>query len=240
MITGRAHRSALVLTHVAFEDSGSLGTILEDHGFRMVQLEPALQSSLFPDPCNHDLVVVMGGPIGVYETDFYPHLSREIAFIKTRLSQKKPVIGICLGAQLIANALGARVYPGPVREIGWLPLHLTDEGRHSPLALLEDGLPMLHWHGDTFDLPFGVSSLARTESIPHQAFMVDNYALALQFHPEIQTSVFERWLVGHAVELSVQKIDIHALRLQTAENGPHLERRANAFFSHWLSEAGLI
>lgn len=232
-------RTALILSHLAFEDAGTLGKILEKRGFRLEVAEPALSATHLPDPARPDLVVVLGGPFGVYEEDSYPHISGEIAYIRERLDLEKPIIGICLGAQLMARALGGRVFPSGTHEIGWYPLFLTEEARLTPFPLLGDGTPMLHWHGDTFDLPPGIPNLARTESVPHQAFMVENYGLALQFHPEIRTADFERWLLGHALELNVRKIDIPGLRDRTKVLGPDLEARAEAFFSRWLSEAGL-
>ena len=232
-------RTALVLSHLAFEDPGTLGDLLESRGFRLRTAEPALPSTRLPDPGEPDLVVVLGGPFGVYEEDLYPHIPEEIAYIRDRLSLRKPIVGICLGAQLMARALGARVYPSGTQEIGWAPLALTEEGRQTPLALLGDGNPMLHWHGDTFDLPEGIPSLARTALVPHQAFRIEYFGLALQFHPEIRARDFERWLLGHAFELATRKIDLPLLRHQTQTLGPDLESRARAFFSRWLSEAGL-
>ncbi|MCL4485554.1 MAG: glutamine amidotransferase [Nitrospirae bacterium] len=230
--------TALVLSHLAFEDAGTLGDLMEERGFDLQVAEPALPSTRLPDPAEPDLVVVLGGPFGVYEEEAYPHIPGEIAFVERRLALKKPIIGICLGAQLMARALGARVYPSGTHEIGWKPLFLTAEGRQTPLVLLGEDNPMLHWHGDTFDLPPGIPNLARTESVTHQAFMVGNYGLALQFHPEIRAGDFERWLLGHAFELSARKIDLPALRAQTNTFGPGLASRSRAFFSRWLSLAG--
>jgi GMP synthase (glutamine-hydrolysing) len=111
------------------------------------------------------------------------------------------LLGICLGAQLIARALGAKVYPGPAKEIGWSALRLTDAGRQGPLAALAD-VPVLHWHGDTFDLPGGAARLASTDLCANQAFAVGRQVLAFQFHPEATEVGFERWLIGHACEIA--------------------------------------
>ena len=230
----------MILSHISFEDPGTLGDLLIEQGFHLRTLEPALPSVRLHSPGEPDLVVVLGGPIGVYEEDRYPHIPEEISFIGERLSLRKPIVGICLGAQLMARALGARVFPSGIREIGWKPLELTADGRKTPLSLLGTGNPMLHWHGDTFDIPEGLTNLARTDAVPNQAFMVGHYGLALQFHPEIRTDDFERWLLGHAFELATRKIDPSLLRRQTQIYGPELESRAGAFFSRWLSEAGLI
>ena len=135
-----------------------------------------------------DLLIVLGGPIGVYETDAYPWLVEETAAIGERLRVQKPTLGICLGAQLMAAALGAKVAPGPAKEIGYAPLSLTDEGRASPLAAL-DGVLALHWHGDAFDLPTSAKRLAFTDVCPNQAFSLGETALALQFHAEVETGL---------------------------------------------------
>lgn len=139
-----------------------------------------------------DLVVVLGGPIGVGD--------------------------------------------GPVKEIGWSPLTLTSEGRSSPLRHL-DGLPVLHWHGDRFELPAGAASLASTAITPHQAFSVGSHALALQFHPEVDPAGIERWLIGHAAELAQAGVDLTALRHATRLHGQALERAAAPMMEDWLNAA---
>src|SRR6185436_5058732 len=132
--------------------------------------------------------------------------------LEDRLSRRRPTLGICLGAQLIARVLGARVYPARAKEIGWHPLQLTSAGEASPLSHLRaTSGQVLHWHGDTFDLPAGAAHLASTEVCPHQAFSIDA-ALALQFHLEVDVHRIERWLIGHVCELGVNGVDVAQLR----------------------------
>ncbi|XUJ33596.1 glutamine amidotransferase-related protein [Bradyrhizobium japonicum] len=107
---------------------------------------------------------MLGGPIGVYETERYPFLTREIDLLERRLAQGLPTLGICLGAQLMAKALGARIYAGGVKEIGWGSVTLTDAGQASSLKPLAESAPVLHWHGDTFDLPDNAARLASNEN----------------------------------------------------------------------------
>src|SRR4029079_8371400 len=129
------------------------------------------------------LLVILGGPIGVYETDAYPFLSDEISAIKARLAADRPMLGVCLGAQLIAAALGARVAPGPAKEICGAPVTLTTSGATSVLAPLAEA-PVLHWHGDNCELPEGCTRLAFTDRCPVQAFYRAPHQLGLQFHLE--------------------------------------------------------
>lgn len=161
-----------------------------------------------------DLAVICGGPIGVYETDRYPFLVDELAAIEARIDGGGPTLGLCLGAQLIAAALGAPVYPGRRKEIGWGRIQLSLDGRHSCLAGLAD-VPVLHWHGDTFDLPRDSVLLASSNIYPHQAFSIGSTVLALQFHAEADPRRIEQWLIGHAAELSASGIDVPALRDRT-------------------------
>jgi GMP synthase (glutamine-hydrolysing) len=144
-------RTAAVIRHVAFEDLGIFREVLAARGYAVRYLEAGVDDLAGP-LASADLAVVLGGPIGVYETERYPFLVTELRALERRLAAGRPTLGICLGAQLIAAALGARVYPGGKKEIGWAPVALTAAGRASPLAALE-GRPVLHWHGDTFDLP---------------------------------------------------------------------------------------
>jgi len=229
-------RQAVVLTHVPFEDIGSLQPVLESRGFRIQVLDAfhACREQALITAC--DLLVVMGGPIGVYEPEAYPFLTDEISAIRARLEASTPVLGICLGAQLMAAALGARVYPGTAgAEIGWKTVQAASDlipGWFKPL--LKPGLKVLHWHGDTFDLPQRAQWLAKSDLYDYQAFSVGRHALALQFHPEVTASGLERWYIGHAAELSQKKISVSALRSEGQEFAPLLEKAAKQFWELWL------
>jgi GMP synthase (glutamine-hydrolysing) len=178
-------------------------------------------------------MIVLGGPIGVYETDAYPFLVQEIATVRRRLERQKPILGVCLGAQLMAAALDARVAPGPGKEIGYGPVELTDAGRAAPLARL-DGLPVLHWHGDNCDLPAGAERLASTRLCPVQAFRVGKAALGLQFHIEADPGRIEAWLIGHTVELGKAGIDPRVLRADALRLGAATATAGRAILSDWL------
>lgn len=228
-------RTATVIRHVHFEDLGSIAPVLEARGYHIRYLQAGTDPLDTLDPLAPDLLVVLGGPIGVYETDDYPVIAQETALVARRLAAGRPTLGICLGAQVMAAALGAKVYPGPAKEIGWAPITLTEAGRNSPLApLAEDGGMVLHWHGDTFDLPPGAELLASTPLCRHQAYRIGATALAFQFHPEALAARFEEWLIGHAAEIAGAKLSPSTLRADTARWGESLERRAQRCFGAWM------
>ncbi|MGA2277005.1 MAG: glutamine amidotransferase [Terracidiphilus sp.] len=230
-------RHALALSHVAFEDLGSLEAPLRRRGFEIENLLAATARFPLEQAESCDLLIVLGGPIGVYDQEDYPFLKDEIACIERRLAARKPILGICLGAQLMAAALGARVYPGKNgAEIGWFPIQAAlQAGAPEWFApLLASGLSLFHWHGDTFDLPPGALHLAKTERYVNQAFAVGDYALGLQFHPEVSAAGLESWYVGHASELHHAGIDVGELRAAALRHGPRLEEAAAAFWQLWL------
>lgn len=225
-------RTAVAVQHVLFEDLGILKPLLAEHRYRIHTLDATCDDIAVA--AGADLVIVLGGPIGVRQASDYPFLDQELAMLATRLAAGLPTLGICLGAQLMAHALGAQVYAGPDTEIGFAPVTLSQPGRDSVLASLAD-VPVLHWHGDTFDLPEGTQSLAATPGFPNQAFAVGANALALQFHLETDLNHLERWLVGHSGELSDHGISVTALRAQAREVGPRLHAAATTVFDEWLS-----
>lgn len=230
-------RRALAITHVACEDLGSLGTGLLHLGFAIDVIDAAVTDLHGIDPLLPDLLVVLGGPISVYESDAYPFIDDEIALLRSRLTAKRPTIGICLGAQLVAKALGSNVYPGTQgKEIGWAPVQAGADASLYPAfaELLAPNLHVLHWHGDTFDLPASCCHLAGTSAYPHQAFAVDRHGLALQFHPEVTAAGMERWLVSHACELSRHHISVPCLRAQSLRFAPVLAAAAQRFWRNWL------
>lgn len=230
-------RHALVLNHVPFEDLGSLDAPLRGRGFRIETVDASTAQFPLLQAESCDLMVVLGGPIGVYDSSDYPFLEGEIRCIRQRLAARKPILGICLGAQLMAAAAGARVFPGPNgAEIGWAPLQRATEGKTPAwfAPLLAPGLSVFHWHGDTFDLPSGALHLAGTDAYPHQAFAIGDFALGLQFHPEVTAAGLERWYVGHACELHERGIHAADLRAAAGVHARALKKAAADFWSQWL------
>jgi len=227
-------KTVTAIRHLAFEDLGAFETVLSEAGYRTGYIDIGLDDPDELDPIQPDLLIVLGGPIGAYEEDRYPFLTREIRLIEERLKADRPVLGICLGAQLMARALGASVYPGPASEIGFKPLTLIAEGQGGALSAFA-GNPVLHWHGDTFDLPPGAIRLASTDICANQAFSFGRNALATQFHPEAGGPAFERWLIGHAVELAGAGVDVPALRMENERLSAGLCAGARQFLEGWLA-----
>jgi GMP synthase-like glutamine amidotransferase len=139
----------------------------------------------FPNLDDIDWLIIMGGPMGIYDEDKYPWLFSEKNYIEQAVVQGKIVLGICLGAQLIADVLGAKIYPNKHKEIGWFPIQKTHETAQTRLAdFLPDEIDAFHWHGDTFDIPKGAIHIAKSEACENQGFIYDDHVVALQFHLE--------------------------------------------------------
>lgn len=224
-----------VIRHVAFEDLGVLAEVASRLGFApRYHRAPALPSSRFawltPEP-----VVILGGPIGVNDSQAHPCVAEAIAGLRPRLAAGLPTLGICLGAQLMAAALDAPVRFSGAQRIGWWPLQLVDGG--GPLAPI-GGRAVLHWHGDTFALPQGARSLAATDAVPCQAFELPGKpVLALQFHLEVPAAAIEDWLIGHHGQLQREGIDPCALRAETKRCAPTAEGASRRIFGDWLRAA---
>ncbi|MCK6555816.1 amidotransferase [Candidatus Binatia bacterium] len=177
--------------HVPFEGLGSIADWAAVRG-HVVTATPWYGGGAAPSPEAYDWLIVMGGPMGVYDEGEYPWLVDEKRAIAAAIGAGKRVLGVCLGAQLIADVLGARVSRNPHREIGWFPIELASEGASTrtgrSLAPIARGsqtpAPVFHWHGDTFDLPAGAVHVARSEACEHQAFSLDDRVVGLQFHLE--------------------------------------------------------
>ncbi|RFF29666.1 glutamine amidotransferase [Wenzhouxiangella sediminis] len=227
-------RTCLAIRHVAFEDLGAFAPVLETAGFETVTVDAGVANLAALDPLAPDLFVVLGGPISAGDEQAYPFLKHERRAMERRLEHGRPTLGICLGAQLLARAAGARVYPGKYKEIGFAPIELTQAGKASCLAPFRD-LPMtLHWHGDTFDLPAGATRLAFSQHCENQAFQLGTTAIGFQFHPETDARHIEQWLIGHAAELAAEGIDVGRIRSQAGRLSDELADKARRVIQTWL------
>ncbi|MDE2289504.1 MAG: glutamine amidotransferase [Burkholderiales bacterium] len=231
-------KKALAVSHVAFENLGTLRHVLSGRGFEIDEIDAATADWDVFDATQFDLVVILGGPLGVADEPSYPFLTREIAFIKQCVDASVPLIGACLGAQLIASVLGANVTPMGVKEIGFAAVELTEAGLESALHGL-GSTPVLHWHGDEFEIPEGALHLARTSIGRNQAFALGKHILGLQFHLEVECANIERWLVGNSGELVQAKIAPAVLRAQALRYGNELASVSAVVFTRWLRDLGL-
>lgn len=232
-----------VIRHLAFEDLASFTSVLQAKNIEINYIEAA-DFALAPgdmakiDALSDDLLIILGGPVSVNDKAMFPFIEAEINLLKQRIAADKPTLGICLGAQLIASALGVDVYPGKEKEIGWYPLNITEAGKDSALRYLDaEHCSMLHWHGETFDLPAEAVLLASSEKFPNQAFAVGSNVLALQFHPEVTQRSMEKWFIGHIGEImQTEGVSVEQLRNDTHQFSNQLEMQGELFFNSWLNE----
>ena len=229
-------KRALVVQHVQFEDLGNFESPLLALGYS-IHYEFAWNLGQLPERVeDFDLVVILGGPIGAYETREYPFLRDEIRLIDQALLSGARFLGVCLGAQLLAATIGGQVFAGNVKEIGVGRCRLTSEGdRVGPSLGLPHEFNVLHWHGDTFALPTSAVALVSNENYENQAFAYGARAIGLQFHLETSAAKFDAWLVGHASELAFQKIDPVYLRHEFCAIQAEMSGTAHSFVNDWLS-----
>lgn len=194
----------LVIQHVPHEGPGSFEEEMKKANLTWETLM-ASDQAIFPSGAKieeYGALIILGGPMGAYEEEKYPWIKKEILVIAEALRQKKPILGICLGAQLLAKASGGggRVYPGPKKEIGWHPIRLDDWFyKRNPLFFQIDHTKshtVFQWHGDTFDIPTEGYRLAWNENYRNQAFCIQGNAVGVQFHPEVTEAMIRNWLSG--------------------------------------------
>ena len=184
----------LVLRHVPHEHLGIIEEVLREKGIDF-DYKDLYEDSSDVSLEDYSGLIILGGPMNVYETEKYPYLLIEEVIIKDAILKDIPVLGICLGAQLIAKALGAKIYPNKVKEIGWYLLEITDEGVFEPLISNFDlNEIVFQWHGDTFDIPQGAVKLFSSPLCQNQAFRFGDKVYALQFHLEVTQPMVEEWL----------------------------------------------
>lgn len=227
-------KRALVVRHAPCEGIAGLRQPIEAAGYSLAEVAVGSSDFAAADFLAPDLLILMGGPMAVYEHDDNPWIAGEIERLTARLARNLPTFGVCLGAQMIAAALGASVYPGAVKEVGFAPLTLTPAGIQSPLHYLADRA-ILHWHGDTFDLPKGTELLASTPNYAHQAFCRGANLLAVQFHPEMGDDVcFEEWMedVDYLKEAGTAPA---SMRADHVRHGPAAVTAGRAMMQAWLA-----
>ena len=227
-------KTAVAIRHVPFEDLGLLQPMLQKRGYRVHYYEAGADEIWTIDSDAVDLLVVLGGPMGADETNRYPFLAEEIDLIRTRLRSRRPTLGICLGAQLIAVAAGGGIRTMPAKEIGLAPVALTAAGMDSCLFALSAAVPVLHWHGDEAVLPEEAVVLASTAQCANQAFRIGSTVLGLQFHLEAELQRIREWTQGHAAELAEAGIDPLSLESEADDHAERSREAGERVFATWL------
>ncbi len=215
------------LQHEPYEGPGCIEDWAETKGHRL-SLTQLFSHENPPALSEIDLLIIMGGSMGVYDEEEYPWLKAEKNYIREAVAAGKPVMGICLGAQLLANALGAKIGRAKYKEIGWFPIRKTEAGKASPaLHAMPDELAVFHWHGDQFDIPEGCQSLAFSEACPNQLFQSGDRVIGLQFHFEATAASVSRMLEDAGEELE--------------EAGPYVQSRTEVLNGlHYAAQSNKI
>jgi GMP synthase (glutamine-hydrolysing) len=231
--------TVLALQHVRVETPGMVEAGVEQSGARLEVVRVFEGAPVPAELGEHQGLVVMGGPMGVYEADRHPFLRDEARLIERALRDRVPVLGICLGSQLLASVLGARVYPGAHKEIGWYPVTLEEAGRADPLlGPLPASFTPLHWHGDVFELPQGAAGLARSQLTRHQAFVYDHNAYGLLFHLEVAGGQLDGMVAAFADELHDAGVAPQVLLDGARSNGAAAEALGRGLFARWAALVG--
>jgi GMP synthase (glutamine-hydrolysing) len=233
----------MVFQHVAAEPLGTLDALLRRRGHRLRFVNFSRDPSASPTLDGYDGLIVLGGSMNVEDQQHHAHLRTELRCIEAALKREMPVLGICLGAQLLAHALGAPVLRNPRAEIGWYRLETTEAGRLDPVtAPLGSGAPVFQWHSRHFGIPEGAVHLARSRDCEQQAFRYGERAYGLQFHLEASASMIQRWLdtPHYRAELEAAGLghDVEHIRAQTRRLVHAQQARAEAVFSRFLDLAG--
>lgn len=222
------------LQHVACETPGLIAEVLASRGLRLETIRPFLGEPVPPSLEGYDGLVVMGGPMGVYEQARYPFLTAEIRLIEQALRLDKPVLGVCLGSQLLASALGAPVTRGPRQEIGWFPVTLTPEAAGlAAWQQVPSSFTALHWHGDVFTLPAGAVPLASSALTPCQGFAYGPSALGILFHLEVTNEIVAGMVATFAEELRGAGVDGRQILADTPRWLPALGAVGRTVFDAW-------
>ncbi len=227
-------KTGLIIRHVPHEGLAGYREPIEAAGYALDRIDVDDPAFARIDLAEPDLLIMMGGPMGVYERDQHPWITCQLRRLARRLEADRPTLGVCFGAQMMAAAMGARVYPGPAKEVGFAPLAIV--GPKSPLRHLEE-IAVLHWHGDTFDLPDGTELLASTGAYAHQAFRRGRNILALQFHAEMGLDPrFDAWVDQWPEAIADVGSSAKAIRRDHADHGPAAVAAGRRMVGEWLEE----
>lgn len=239
-----ARPKILVFQHVPYEPLGTLDPLLKSAGFRIRYVNFSRDASQRPALDRYDAIIVLGGPMNSDQIDTYPNLIAEVDILREAIDRDMSVLGICLGAQLLAKALGGSVARNPQREIGWHDVELTPDGERDPvLSAFRPRQRVFQWHEDGIGIPDNVAHLARSERSAVQAFRYGEHVYGFQFHLEVDATLIERWLTvpdnQHVLQDEAGNVDPDQIRAQTATDIAALEALSDATFSRWISRFDL-
>jgi len=227
-------KTGLIIRHVPYEGVAGYRAPIEAAGYQLERIDVADPAFATLDLREPDLLIMMGGPMGVYEQDQYPWIGCQLHRLARRIEHDRPTLGVCFGAQMMAAAMGADVYAGPRKEVGFHPIRLNATGASSPLRHLAD-VPVLHWHGDTFTLPDNVELLGSSHVYDHQAFRRGRNLLALQFHAEMgEDPRFHEWIEEWPESVIEAGGDEASLRAAHDLHGPVAVAAGQQMMSEWL------
>jgi len=234
-----ARPKILVFQHVAFEPLGTLDPLLKAAGFRIRYVNFGREPDSLPGLDGYAALIILGGPMNIDDVDRYPNLLAEVRIIREAVDRGMSVLGICLGAQLLAKALGGEVARNPIREIGWYNVQLTAAGREDPvLSTFASVQQVFQWHEDGIRLPPGAIHLAASDASSVQAFRYGEHAYGFQFHLEVDQPLIERWLTVADNQATLReeagRIDPGQIRRQTTESIDALEALSRETFSRWV------
>lgn len=237
-------KKLLVLQHVAHEILGTLNPLLKRAGFRIRYVNFSRHPDAQPSLDGYDGLVILGGPMSVNDSDRLPHLRMEMLLIEEAMKRNLPVLGICLGAQLIAKTLGAAVYPNLEKEIGWYDISPTEEAKNDPLlAALGESEKIFQWHGETFDIPKTSRHLAFSSLCSNQAFRYGSSVYGFQFHLEVEDRMIQRWLRVEENKIEIAslggKIDPERIHAETAVHIRRLHDLSDQVFGAFIKLFGI-
>ena len=236
-------RRAVVVQHQPSVHLGNFAPVLERHGYAIDLVDASAPAAEFAAALSRardaELVVVLGSTDGVYDRDRLGYIEPELDFLRARLAESRPVLGVCFGAQAVAAALGSSVHPGPTVEVGYRVVEPTAAGADSPVRHVA-GVPMAEWHGDTFDLPDGVTLLASSAAYPNEAFGIGEWMLAVQFHPELTSDMHEQWLVGDEAYVTAAGYSPAALRAERAQHSDAMQTASSRLLDDYLTRIATL
>ena len=229
----------LVFQHVPYEPLGTLDPLLKAAGFRIRYVNFGRDAEQRPSLDRYAALIVLGGPMNAEQIDRHPNLATEVEIIREAVDRDMSILGICLGAQLLAKALGGSVERNRVREVGWYDVHLTEEGKTDPvLSTFAPTQRVFQWHEDRINLPGNAVHLASSPDCDIQAFRHGEHAYGFQFHLEVNESLIERWLTVPAnqplLEDEKGRVDPDQIRQQTAQEIAALEAQSRTTFKRWV------